>query len=204
MKSLLRILPVFLSALIISCAQKTIKDKQTITIGYIIADDYTFIKMEDEIDRALKKSFLEKIPVVVRPVRFKFVSYSKISSLLKKRKINCKIINKKTINKLCITLKDIDIIILIKPIYARIEDRYVEENNLKCSYRKGFSLMEIYVYRNDIEKLIYHNRIDANSIKKICDKEIFKSLDIFPKKKIIEEMFYKIFNKVSDEVVKAI
>ncbi len=204
MRNLLQILPMFLLALIISCAQKTVKEKQTITIGYIIADDYTFIKMEDEIDRALRKSFLEKIPRIVRPVSFKFIPHSKVAEILEKESIDYKTANTKKIKEIADILGSIDIIILIKPVYVRIEDSYIDEDNLKCSYRKGFALMEIYVYRNDIKKLTHHDKIDAKSIKKVCNKEIFKSLDVYPKKEIRRELFYKIFNKLSDEVIKAI
>lgn len=202
--NILKVLPLILFIFLISCAQKTIKEKESITIGFIINGDYAYIKKEDEFDAAIKKSFLEKLPKITRPVRFNFISHSKIVSILEEQNCNYENLNEKTLEKIGNLLKDVDIIILIEPVYIKIEDSFKDKITEKCSYRKGFAMMKVYIYRNDTGKIMYKKMLESSTIKEICDKEIFKSLDIYTKRSVRIEVLKKIFDKASQEVIKEI
>jgi len=191
----------------ISCKKQVINQKDKVSVSYLLITDYTYERLKPAFEKAIRKTFLETIPSVKRPVSFEFIPLDKTMSKLEEEGINTKKINlndKEKIEEITNILSDYDFIIFIKPEYIKIEDKYEDIEKEKCSIRKGYGFINIVIYRTDLNKVIVSKPFDGFITKKICSKEIYPDLKIFPKNKLKEDLIYKIIDKLTDYLSKEI
>ncbi len=184
---------VFIIGFTFSCAHKTKPMPKHINVTYILTGNYIFQKRENEFKWALRKNL---------PENFNLLNYSMTTKLLRKENLEPANIKPVDLEKIADIFPQADLIILINPLYIKVEESFEETGLMKCGYKKGYGLIKITIYDKNSNKIMLKNTFDSYVQKKKCLKDIYPDMDIYPNSQVRKEIIDKIFSKAFKRLVK--